>query len=469
MRPPASVIQGAAHIPAVVAPPQGAYSNLPRLSDSFTLGAALQHGAQGKTYLLNHSENGPGYVGKFPGEKGSWGEIDRVVAEGCRLITLSHPNIVKAVGLFADESGMPVLVTKQAPGKDLTTWLEDPNFRLTDAQSLSLYTQMVSALQYLESQGVVHRDINPNNLLLDINAATGELHMTLVDFGLQRPERTERRLSTVAVGLVGYMGPETYEDSEITYATDWIAAGLTLLSAMNRTFRRQPANVHDVNQELASVRASRGAELKSMLNGISAMTKWDSNARRLNALPILSTNPARPTTVPATIPPAKTNLPVTQATRGSVPARVIAGLTATSIALSPVVGAGLAVHAASGDVIGTLLVGCVVVSGFNVKIADSFARGSVFYFSTALVAGATALAASAVFSAAGGAGGVGVAAKIIFLPLLAAAVLSGGALLSSFGTYAALLAGKAYPRMVSWLDRKIFHRSKRKKDVARLT
>ena len=129
---------------------------------------------------------------------------------------LQHPNIVTAFD--ADlEDGIYFLVMEYVEGEPLGLLVSQGGpFSLT--QALSCVLQAAQGLEYAHSQGVVHRDIKPNNLLLN---KKGEVK--ILDMGLARIEDGTATISVKdgdsltqqnqIVGTIEYMSPEQVDDS----------------------------------------------------------------------------------------------------------------------------------------------------------------------------------------------------------------------------------------------------------------
>lgn len=108
------------------------------------------------------------------------GQVDHVKAERNVLAEVSHYAIVKLMYSFQDEEHL-YLVMEYLPGGDLMTLLIRLEI-LTEDMSRFYLAQTVLALEAIHKAGYIHRDIKPDNLLLD---AAGR--MKLSDFGLCKP------------------------------------------------------------------------------------------------------------------------------------------------------------------------------------------------------------------------------------------------------------------------------------------
>lgn len=108
------------------------------------------------------------------------GQVDHVKAERNVLAEVQHNFIVKLYYSFQDEEYL-YLVMEYMPGGDLMTLLIRMEI-LPEAISRFYLAQTVVALEAVHAAGYIHRDIKPDNLLLD---AAG--HMKLSDFGLCKP------------------------------------------------------------------------------------------------------------------------------------------------------------------------------------------------------------------------------------------------------------------------------------------
>lgn len=127
--------------------------------------------------------------------------------EAFTLSRLDHPNIVKVHQVFEDND-TAYLAMDHIDGPDLLETVEGTAPALLPGQITALLAQVLDALAYVHAQGVLHRDISPDNILLD--RATGR--PVLIDFGAARKDvtRKSRVLSGLRVVKDGYSPQEFY-------------------------------------------------------------------------------------------------------------------------------------------------------------------------------------------------------------------------------------------------------------------
>ena len=92
-------------------------------------------------------------------------DTEQFVEEAKTLVRLSHPHIVRLLD-FAVQEGRPFLVMEYAPGGTLRT-LHPRGSRLALDTIVPYVTQVAEALQYAHNRRLIHRDVKPENMLLD--------------------------------------------------------------------------------------------------------------------------------------------------------------------------------------------------------------------------------------------------------------------------------------------------------------
>lgn len=129
------------------------------------------------------------------------------IQEAVTLSKLDHPNIVKVHQVFEDNE-TAYMAMDYIDGPDLLQTVEGSARPLTPKEIVSHLTTMLDAVEHVHSQGLLHRDISPDNILLD--KASGQ--PILIDFGASRKEvtRKSRALSGLRVVKDGYSPQEFY-------------------------------------------------------------------------------------------------------------------------------------------------------------------------------------------------------------------------------------------------------------------
>ncbi len=139
--------------------------------------------------------------------------VGRFVQERTALLSLDHPRIVGIRDLVVDGSDL-ALVMDLVRGSDLRSRLERDR-RMSPEASVAIATDVADALAAAHAAGVVHRDVKPENVLLDAAAPTGPggaPPALLTDFGIARLVDSPRRTrATRIIGTPDYLAPEIIE------------------------------------------------------------------------------------------------------------------------------------------------------------------------------------------------------------------------------------------------------------------
>lgn len=153
--------------------------------------------------------------------------IARFVQERTVLTSLAHPHVVAVRDLVVDGNDL-ALVMDLVRGSDLRERL-DTERALRPAEAAGLAADIAAGLAAAHARGVVHRDVKPENVLLDAN--TGAARLT--DFGIARlvdgPRRTR---ATRIVGTPDYLAPEVIEGCPPGPAVDVYALGTLIFELL---------------------------------------------------------------------------------------------------------------------------------------------------------------------------------------------------------------------------------------------
>ncbi|MEM8941737.1 MAG: protein kinase [Pseudomonadota bacterium] len=150
---------------------------------------------------------------------------NRFIKEGRAAGALTHPNIVTIydVGTIDDA---PYIMMELLEGTTLGELLQDGE-RLTPEQTLECVAQLADALDYAHKRQIVHRDMKPDNVIMDLETGV----VKIADFGIARLAQSEVNDSTQAGMMLGtprYMSPEQATGDRVDGRSDLFAIGVIM-------------------------------------------------------------------------------------------------------------------------------------------------------------------------------------------------------------------------------------------------
>ena len=191
--------------------------------------AVLARGAMGMALLARDQKLNQAVVIKVLLE----GALDRKLkewveqhfkAEITALSMIGHPGVVKALDIGALPDGRSYLVMQYVQGSSLRSVMEWQGINLERAGKL--LRQLGHALTAAHEHGIIHRDVKPENIMLQKVGA--EEYVKLIDFGIatvrEAPEQTKIKTTMVA-GTPHYMAPEQFRGKPVA-ASDIYAMGV---------------------------------------------------------------------------------------------------------------------------------------------------------------------------------------------------------------------------------------------------
>jgi serine/threonine-protein kinase len=147
--------------------------------------------------------------------------------EARRLARFSHPNIVRVTDFFIEE-GLPYIVMDFIPGQTLRT-LVIPHNPLPEPIALGYIRQVAEALKVVHQQGLLHRDVKPQNIIL----RQGTQEVVLIDFGIAREFAIGSTQTHTSILSAGYAPIEQYlPRAKRTPATDVYGLAATLYTLL---------------------------------------------------------------------------------------------------------------------------------------------------------------------------------------------------------------------------------------------
>ncbi|XP_023571141.1 serine/threonine-protein kinase 32A isoform X2 [Octodon degus] len=192
--------------------------------DHFEILRAIGKGSFGKVCIVQKNDTKKMYAMKYMNKQKcvERNEVRNVFKELQIMQGLEHPFLVNLWYSFQDEEDM-FMVVDLLLGGDLRYHLQQNVHFQEDTVKLFI-CELAMALDYLQSQCIIHRDMKPDNILLDEH---GHVHIT--DFNIAALLPKEMRITTVA-GTKPYMAPEMFTSKKETgysFAVDWWSLGVT--------------------------------------------------------------------------------------------------------------------------------------------------------------------------------------------------------------------------------------------------
>jgi serine/threonine-protein kinase len=191
----------------------------------YLLGDLIGRGAVGRVYHAYQRDGGPDVAVKLLRDELT--EQPEVVARFVRerqlLRLVDHPNVVRVHDLVVDGDRLGI-VMDLVSGGDLRRAFPA---ECRPAQATGLVAQIADALACVHAAGVVHRDVKPENVLVEIGD-DGQLRARLTDFGVSRLVGGTMTRVTSLIGTPGYLAPEVGGGGRAEAAADIYALGVML-------------------------------------------------------------------------------------------------------------------------------------------------------------------------------------------------------------------------------------------------
>ena len=250
------------------------YTEYPKTDLSYyKIGRSIGHGAFGKVNLALHVLSGQIVSIKSFNKKKNIFSINKIKNEVKIMSKLrKHNNIVKLFELFETEDHY-CLVMENIVGGNLLNAINKMN-KIPENLAKIIFKQLIQTLQYIHSNNIAHRDIKPDNILLDLDNT-----IKICDFGVSKIF-TEGQLIRDSCGTPAFVAPEILLDFPYDpFPTDIWSSGVVLYAMTTGFFPFRGVNETQLHE--------------SILNGIFPKPKDISNELNDLLTKILNTNPKK--------------------------------------------------------------------------------------------------------------------------------------------------------------------------------
>ena len=198
------------------------------LDGRYRIRAPLSEGAMGAVYRAERVGLGREVAVKMmhAALPGSLSARERFERESRLMAKLVHPHCVSVID-FGVHDDRPYLVMELVPGVSLRDLITRER-RLPARRAANIACQLLGGVAHAHAQGIVHRDIKPDNIMVSAKEALGD-HVQILDFGLARLLESSSLLTEgFTVGTPSYMAPEQCRGSDVDLRVDLYACGIVL-------------------------------------------------------------------------------------------------------------------------------------------------------------------------------------------------------------------------------------------------
>ena len=221
------------------------YKEYPKTDLSFyKIGRSIGHGAFGKVNIALHVLSGHIVSIKSFNKKKNIFSLNKIKNEAKIMNKLrKSDNVVKLFELF-ETKDYYCLVMENVVGGNLLNAINKMN-KIPENLSKIIFKQLILTLQYLHSKNIVHRDIKPDNILLDLDNT-----IKLCDFGVSKII-PKGQLINDSCGTPAFIAPEILMEKEYNpYATDIWSSGVVLYAMVTGFFPFRGINETQLHENI---------------------------------------------------------------------------------------------------------------------------------------------------------------------------------------------------------------------------
>jgi hypothetical protein len=200
----------------------------PQAIGGFQIESLIGHGGMGRVYLGRDGQLDRQVAIKLmhPSRAADAVSRQRFLRESKATAAINHPNVV-TIYQVGEHDGLPYIVMQHVDGPNLADYRITAGETVATAEAVRIGRELAEGLTAAHEHGLVHRDIKPDNVLLE----GPNRRVRIIDFGLARElDSAETRLTMdgAVVGTPAYMSPERIGVEEVDAKSDLFGLGVIL-------------------------------------------------------------------------------------------------------------------------------------------------------------------------------------------------------------------------------------------------
>jgi serine/threonine protein kinase len=204
-----------------------------------------------------------------------------------QLSKFNHPNLAKIIGIYKLENEC-VVIEEFISGESLGIKIER-DIKLEEKEAVGYAEQLCLVLQFLHKHNIIHRDVNPNNIIISTDGI-----LKLIDFDIARIPDPDKQQDTTILGTAGYAAPEQFGFKQTDKRTDIYSMGILLNVMLTGEFPNtlMPDNILYRNLIISCIsidpqaRYSNAKEVGRELHSICAGSIGNTGKKQTNRIPL---------------------------------------------------------------------------------------------------------------------------------------------------------------------------------------
>jgi serine/threonine protein kinase/serine/threonine protein phosphatase PrpC len=231
--------------------------------DDYTICKVIHASIRSHLYLATHADDSEPCVLKMPsqnlGDDSTY--LQGFIREAWLGEKLSNPHVMK-VKRGSETSKFLYHVCEYIEGQTLGQWMQD-NPKPNLAQVREIIVQVITALRSFQRLDVVHRDLKPDNIMID---AVGKVF--LIDYGTaliaSLDENNDSIIETVPQGTLNYIAPETLLTLEADHQSDLFSLGVIAYEMLCGELPYKPMKLREFNKYTYNSPVNKPLELQQL-------------------------------------------------------------------------------------------------------------------------------------------------------------------------------------------------------------